>query len=199
MNVLEIHPWNARTGDLERPDRMVFDLDPGPEVPWSDVVDGAKRVRDVLEMLELTSFVKTTGGKGLHVVVPLTPTATWEDTLEFSRVLAQALARYEPARFSAGLAKAARTNKIFVDYLRNRRGATSVSVFSSRAQPSATVSVPLTWQELGFGTRDDAFHVGNVSSWFHALDPWASYTKIRQRLTAAKIKAARAALERVHT
>jgi bifunctional non-homologous end joining protein LigD len=198
MNVLEIHPWNARTSDLERPDRIVFDLDPGPEVAWSDVVDGAKRVRDVLETLDLMSFVKTTGGKGLHVVVPLTPAATWEDTLEFSRVIAQALARYEPARFSAGLAKAGRTDKIFVDYLRNRRGATSVSVFSSRAQPSATVSVPVAWQELGFATRDDAFHVGNVSSWFPALDPWASYTKIRQRLTAATIKAARAALERVH-
>src|ERR1039457_3589374 len=84
MNVLEIHPWNARTSDIERPDRMVFDLDPGPEVPWSDIVDGAKRVREVLETLDLASFVKTTGGKGLHVLVPLTPAATWEETLEFS-------------------------------------------------------------------------------------------------------------------
>jgi len=197
MNVLEIHPWNARTRDLERPDRIVFDLDPGPEVPWSDVVDSAKRVRDVLETLDLASFVKTTGGKGLHVVVPLTPAATWEDTLEFSRVMAQALARYEPARFSAGLAKATRADKIFVDYLRNRRGATSVSVFSSRAQPAATVSVPVAWEVLGFGTRDDAFHVGDVASWYQGQDPWAAYGKTRQKLTAAKIKAARAALEGV--
>ncbi len=196
MNVLEIHPWNARTRDLERPDRIVFDLDPGPEVPWSDIVDGARRVRDVLETLDLASFVKTTGGKGLHVVVPLTPAATWEDTLEFSRVMAQALARYEPARFSAGLAKAPRTDKIFVDYLRNRRGATSVSVFSSRAQPAATVSVPVAWDALGFGTRDDAFHVGDVDRWYPEQDPWASYGSVRQKLTAAKIKAARAALER---
>jgi bifunctional non-homologous end joining protein LigD len=116
--VLEIHPWNACTSSLERPDRIVFDLDPGPEVPWSEVVDGAKRVRQVLETLDLASFVKTTGGKGLHVVVPLTPAATWEDTLEFSRTLAQALARFEPVRFSAGLAKAPRTSKIFVDYSR---------------------------------------------------------------------------------
>jgi bifunctional non-homologous end joining protein LigD len=174
MNVLEIHPWNACTSDLERPDRMVFDLDPGPQVPWSDIVDGAKRVRDVLETLDLASFVKTTGGKGLHVVVPLTPAATWEDTLEFSRVMAQALARYEPARFSAGLAKATRADKIFVDYLRNRRGATSVSVFSSRAQPAATVSVPVAWEELGFATRDDAFHVGDVASWYQGQDPWAA-------------------------
>ncbi len=198
MNVLEIHPWNARTRDLERPDRVVFDLDPGPEVPWSDIVDGAKRVRDVLETLDLASFVKTTGGKGLHVVVPLTPAATWAETLEFSRVMAQALARYEPARFSAGLAKAPRTSKIFVDYLRNRRGATSVSVFSSRANPAATVSVPVAWDQLGFATRNEAFHVGNVATWFQAQDAWADFSKIRQRLTAAKIKAARAALERVH-
>ena len=196
MNVLEIHPWNARTSDLDRPDRIVFDLDPGPEVPWSDVVDGAKRVRDVLATLELASFVKTTGGKGLHVVVPLTTAATWEDTLEFSRDIARALARFEPARFSAGLAKAARASKIFVDYLRNRRGATSVSVYSSRAQATATVSVPVTWEELGFGTRADAFHVGDADRWYQARDPWAEYGKTRQRLTAAKIKAARAALDR---
>ena len=198
MNVLEIHPWNARTRDLERPDRVVFDLDPGPEVPWSDIVDGAKRVRDVLETLDLASFVKTTGGKGLHVVVPLTPAATWAETLDFSRVMAQALARYEPARFSAGLAKAPRTSKIFVDYLRNRRGATSVSVFSSRANPAATVSRPVAWDDLGFRTRNEAFHVGNVATWFQAQDPWADFGKIRQRLTAAKIRAARAALDRVY-
>jgi bifunctional non-homologous end joining protein LigD len=195
MNVLEIHPWNARTRDLERPDRIVFDLDPGPEVPWSDIVDSAKRVRDVLEMLDLASFVKTTGGKGLHVVVPLTPAATWEDTFEFSRILARALARFEPTRFSAGLAKASRTRKIFVDYLRNRRGATSVSVLSSRAQATATVSVPVAWDELGFGTRGDAFHIGDVGFWYQERDPWATYHQTHQRLTAAKIKAAQAALD----
>ena len=196
MNVLEIHPWNARTRDLERPDRIVFDLDPGPEVPWSDVIGGARRVREVLETLDLASFVKTTGGKGLHVVVPLTPAATWADTLEFSRVMAQALARFEPARFSAGLAKAPRTHKIFVDYLRNRRGATSVSAFSSRAQATASVSVPVAWDELGFGTRGESFHVGDVSLWYRDGDPWADYGKIRQRLTTTKIKAAQAALGR---
>ncbi len=130
------------------------------------------------------------------MVVPLTPAATWEDTLEFSRVMAQALARYEPARFSAGLAKATRTDKIFVDYLRNRRGATSVSAYSSRAHPAATVSVPVAWDDLGFATRNDAFHVGDVDRWYLEPDAWASYGKVRQKLTAAKIKAARAALER---
>ena len=199
MNVLEIHPWNARTSALEQPDRIIFDLDPGPEVPWSDVVDGAKRVHDVLEALDLASFVKTTGGKGLHVVVPLAPSATWEDTLEFSRIIAQALARFEPARFSADLPKAGRNAKIFVDYLRNGRGATAASVYSSRAQPTATVSVPVPWSELGFGTRGDAFHVGDIDVWYAKRDPWAEYGKVRQRLTAATIKAARAALGRAGT
>jgi len=196
MNVLEVHPWNARTRALERPDRIVFDLDPGPEVPWSDVVDGAKRVRDVLETLALASFVKTTGGKGLHVVVPLTPAATWEDTLDFARTMARVLERFEPARFSAGLAKAGRTNKIFVDYLRNRRGATAVGAYSTRAHPTATVSVPVAWDELGFGTHSDAFHLGDVDRWYPERDPWAEYGKTHQRLSAAKLRAARATLAR---
>lgn len=194
MNVLEIHPWNARTDDLERPDRIVFDLDPGPEVPWSDVVDAAKHIRDVLETLDFESFVKTTGGKGLHVILPLAPAASWDDTLEFSRTIAQGLARFEPGRFSAGLAKAPRTAKIFVDYLRNRRGATAVSAYSARAQPSATVSVPVPWDRLGFATRPDAFHVADVSAWYGTSDPWADLGKTRQRLTAAKLKAATQAL-----
>jgi bifunctional non-homologous end joining protein LigD len=196
MNVLEVHPWNARTSALEQPDRLVFDLDPGPEVPWSDVVDGARRVRDVLATLELASFVKTTGGKGLHVVVPLVPAATWEEALDFSHTLAQALERFEPTRFSAGLAKAGRTRKIFVDYLRNRRGATAVSAYSSRAHALATVSVPVAWEDLGFGTRSDAFHVGDVDRWLGDRDPWAEYGKTRQRLSAATIRAAHAALLR---
>ena len=196
MNVLEVHPWNARASALEQPDRIVFDLDPGPEVPWSDVVEGAQRVRDVLATLELASFVKTTGGKGLHVVVPLTPAASWEDALDFSHTIALALERFEPARFSAGLAKAGRARKIFVDYLRNRRGATAVGAYSSRAHAAATVSVPVSWAELGFATHSDAFHVGDVDRWYGERDPWADYGKTRQRLRAAEIKAAHAALAR---
>jgi bifunctional non-homologous end joining protein LigD len=196
MNVLEIHPWNSRTRELEQPDRFVLDLDPGPEVGWGDVIQGAKHVRDVLATLDLVSFVKTTGGKGLHVVVPLSPGATWADTLEFSHLIAQGLARFEPTRFSAGLAKAPRTSKIFVDYLRNRRGATAVSAYSSRAQPTATVSVPVAWDRLDAVTGPGAFHIGNVDAWYGPTDPWADYGKIRQRLTASKLKAASAALER---
>lgn len=196
MNVLEVHPWSSRTRALERPDRIIFDLDPGPEVPWSEVVDGARRVRDVLATLALASFVKTTGGKGLHVVVPLTPAATWDDVLDFSRTMAQVLERFEPTRFSAGLAKAPRTRKIFVDYLRNRRGATAVGAYSTRAHPRGTVSVPVAWDELGFGTRSDAFHVGDVDRWYDSRDPWADFGKTRQRLSATKLRAAHAVLAR---
>lgn len=194
MNVLEIHPWNSRARDLEHPDRIVLDLDPGPEVPWAEVIAAAQRVRQVLETLDLESFVKTTGGKGLHVVVPLVPGPSWEDTLEFSRLIAQGLARFEPARFSAGLAKAPRTHKTFVDYLRNRRGATAVSAYSARAKDTATVSVPLAWDALEGTAGPDAFHVRDVEEWYVGRDPWADYEKTHQELTAAKIRAARQAL-----
>jgi bifunctional non-homologous end joining protein LigD len=195
MSVLEIHPWNARTRDLERPDRVVFDLDPGPNVAWDEVVACARRVRDVLATLDLESFVKTTGGKGLHVVVPLVPAASWTDTLEFSRLIAQGLARFEPARFSADLAKAGRASKVFVDYLRNRRCATSVSAYSTRASANATVSVPLAWEDLGAETHGNSFHVTDVDRWYAKTDPWTDFGKTRQKLTTTKIKAAQAALE----
>jgi len=194
MNVLEIHPWNARARDLERPDRIVLDLDPGPEVPWAEVVDACQYIHQVLETLDLASFVKTTGGKGLHLVVPLTPGPGWDDTLEFSRLIAQGLARYQPARFSAGLAKAPRKSKIFVDYLRNRRGATAVAAYSSRARGDATVSVPVAWDRLVSVVRPDGFHVNDVDRWYSPVDPWADFGRTRQRLTATKIRAARQVL-----
>ena len=196
MNVLEIHTWNARVSDLERPDRMVFDLDPGPHVAWSEIVEGARKIREILEHFQLASFVKTTGSKGLHVVVPLVPHASWKDTLGFTHAIAQAVARAEPDRYSAGLAKAGREAKIFVDYLRNRRGATSVSIYSARARPTASVSVPLAWDDLGPDTRSDAFHVTDRSRWLakRRVDPWAGYFKTRQKLTTRDVEAAEAVL-----
>jgi bifunctional non-homologous end joining protein LigD len=196
MNVLEIHTWNARVSDLERPDRMVFDLDPGPHVGWVEIVEGARKIREVLEHFQLTSFVKTTGSKGLHVVVPLVPHAGWKETLGFTHAIAQAVARAEPERYSAGLAKAGREAKIFVDYLRNRRGATSVSIYSARARPTASVSVPLSWDDLGPNTRSDAFHVTDRGQWLakRRRDPWAGYFKTRQKLTERDVAAAEAVL-----
>ena len=196
MNVLEIHTWNARVSDLERPDRMVFDLDPGPHVGWGEIIEGARKIREILEHFELASFVKTTGSKGLHVVVPLTPHAGWKETLGFSHAIAQAVARAEPTRYSAGLAKAGREAKIFVDYLRNRRGATSVSIYSVRARPTASVSVPLAWDDLALDVRSDAYHVTDRGQWLarRRRDPWAGYFKTRQRLTERDVAAAEAVL-----
>ena len=192
MNVLEIHAWNARTSNLEAPDRMVFDLDPGPRVLWDVVVEGARRVRAILEQLDLACFVKTTGSKGLHVVVPLEPKASWTDTITFTRDIARALARSEPERYSADLAKAGREDKIFIDYLRNRRGATSVSVYSTRARPQAPVSVPVAWEALGTAVRSDTFRVGDHAAWLgrRKTDPWAAFARTRQRLLPKHLAAA---------
>ena len=194
MNVLEIHAWNARTANLEAPDRVVFDLDPGPRVSWDVIVEGALRVRAILERLDLASFVKTTGSKGLHVVVPLEPKASWNDTIAFSRDIARALARSEPSRYSADLAKAGREDKIFIDYLRNRRGATSISIYSTRARPRASVSVPVAWDALGPDTRSDAFHVGDRAGWLERRrrDPWAGFARTRQQLLPRHLAAAAA-------
>lgn len=196
MNVLEVHAWNARACRIETPDRLVFDLDPGPKVTWAAVVDGALHVRAALELLDLESFVKTTGSKGLHVVVPLVPAADWEDSIDFSRTVAQAIACAEPRLYTAVLAKkAVREDKILIDYLRNRRGATSVSVYSTRARPSAPVSTPVSWDDLGPGMRSDTFHVGDLPAFLRDRpDPWVGYARVRQRLTAARLKQARALL-----
>ena len=157
IGILEIHTWNSVVDQLERPDRVVFDLDPAPDVPWPRVVAAARLVRKRLEALGLESFVKTTGGKGLHVVVPLASGITWEQGADFSRAVAESLAREEPRGFIAQMSKAARTGKIFIDYFRNARGATSVAAYSTRAKPEAPVSVP-----LGLGRAVAAAHVRSL-------------------------------------
>jgi bifunctional non-homologous end joining protein LigD len=194
MNVLEIHAWNARTAKIEQPDRMVFDLDPGPQVSWTAIVEGALHVRAALQLLDLESFVKTTGSKGLHVVVPLVPDAGWKETLAFTHTVALAISRAEPRRYTASIPKAGREDKILIDYLRNRRGATSISIYSARARPLASVSVPVAWEDLGPELRSDTFHVGDWTTWLRARkrDPWKRYLEVRQKLTAARLKEAAA-------
>ena len=126
----------------------MFDLDPGPGVEWKDVIAAAREVRQRLRDLKLESFVKTTGGKGLHVVLPIKP-APWDDAKDFCRRIAEQMAADSPDRFTATIKKVARKNRIFIDYLRNSREATAIAPYSTRARPGATVSVPLTWEELG--------------------------------------------------
>jgi bifunctional non-homologous end joining protein LigD len=184
IGILEVHTWNSVVDRLEQPDRVVFDLDPGPGVKWAEVIECARLIRDGLEALRLASFVKTTGGKGLHVVAPIAPGPSWDETAEFSRVVAESTARAHPRRYVARMAKSERRGKIFIDYLRNVRGATSVAAYSTRAKPEATVSVPLAWDELSPRITSDHFTIANLRNRLDGLkaDPWAAYWKTRQKL-----------------
>lgn len=186
ISTLEIHAWGSRVDRLERPDRLVFDLDPDPSLGWDHVVDGALRVRDRLDELGLDSWVKTTGGKGLHVVVPVERRTEWDDAKAFTKAVAEDLERREPKRFVSVMSKARRKGRIFVDYLRNGRGATAVATYSARAHPGAPVSTPITWEELQSGTRSDAYGVRNVIRRLAALDadPWEGFFEARQSITS---------------
>jgi bifunctional non-homologous end joining protein LigD len=182
---LEIHPWGSRLSALEKPDRLTIDLDPADDVPWTALIDGAVEVRERVKAVGLESFVKTTGGKGLHVVVPLTPRAGWEQVKGFAQGLAEVMARDSPDRFVATMAKRARTGRIFVDYLRNGRGATAVAAYSTRARPGAPVSTPVAWDELSPSIRPDHFTVENLPTRLRHLraDPWPDLHELKQVLS----------------
>lgn len=190
MGVLEIHTWNATFEKLERPDRIIFDLDPGPEVAWPRVVAAARMVRDVLRALELESFVKTTGGSGLHVVVPLLPARDWGECYTFSRAVAERIAAGHPGAFTTAIPKKGREGKILIDYLRNNRANTSVAAYSTRAAPRAPVATPLEWRELSTRLRSDAYDVTRIRRRLARLDadPWAPMSRVRQRISAAAMK-----------
>jgi bifunctional non-homologous end joining protein LigD len=190
MGVLEIHPWGSRVSRLEEPDRLTLDLDPGPGVGWPRVLETARRIRDLLDKLGLASFVKTTGGKGLHVVVPLAPRQTWAMLKEFSRVIALEMVRRFPREYTATLSKADRNGKIFIDYLRNSRGATAVAAYSTRARAGAPVSTPVAWSELGPGLRSDRYTIENLPRRLDTLkkDPWDGFFKLRQGISKALLK-----------
>jgi bifunctional non-homologous end joining protein LigD len=184
--VLEFHVRGSTVEHLEEANRLVFDLDPGPGVGWTDVIGAAREVRERLEDLKLKSFVKTTGGKGLHVVLPIRP-APWEEAKEFCRRVAEQMAGDNPKRFTATIKKAARNNRIFVDYLRNSREATAIAPYSTRARPGATVSVPLSWDELGKQKAPNAFSVLTLPKRLSRSrsDPWMSMGKLKQSLPPA--------------
>ena len=175
--------WGCKLDNIEKPDGITFDLDPDPEVDWTDVVSAAFEVRDRLARLGLDSFVKTTGGKGLHVFAPLKPHADWAAVKDFAHRLASAMAKDSPQRYLATASKAARRRRIFVDYLRNGRGATAVVAYSARARPGAPVSTPLAWEELGPEMHSDRFGVLNVLNRLaHIDDPWKDLRKRARRL-----------------
>ena len=195
MDVLEIHTWNSTLDHVEQPNRVVLDLDPGPEVRWPRVIEAARLLRSAFDALELESFVKTTGGAGLHVVVPLVPQAGWSECLAFARGIAEAIERQSPRLYTTAFPKAGRERKILLDYLRNNRTNTSVAAFSTRAKPRASVSVPLAWDELSPRLRSDHFTVNNLGERLAKLkeDPWRPYWRCKQHL-APKLLQAIAAL-----
>ena len=184
MNVLEFHPWGARNSDPEHPDRLVFDLDPGPGVTWNQVVAAAREVRKNLQSVGLESWVRLSGGKGVHVVVPLVPKASWEQAKTFCEAVANAMAEHAPQRYVATATKTKREQRIFIDWLRNGRGATSVTNWSLRAREGATVAVPLRWEELGRIAGPDAFDIHKARRRALTLktDAWQGFASVRQSL-----------------
>jgi bifunctional non-homologous end joining protein LigD len=191
VGALEIHTWGSRATQLECPDQLVFDLDPHEDLPWQRSIEAAERLRSLLNGLELVPFLKTTGGKGLHIVVPIEPRLKWDDAKAFSRAVVEQMVRAEPSRYLATVSKAKRSGKVFLDYLRNGRGATAVAAYSTRAKPDAPVSVPIAWDELTPALRADSFRLGDVPSRLAALnrDPWASFDADRRPITPAMRRA----------
>jgi len=191
MGVLEMHPWPARKDNLERPDYLVFDLDPGEGVDWKAIVQGAKDVRDLLADIGLTSFLRTSGGKGLHICVPIARRNTWDEVKQFAKSVAEKMASNSPDRYIATMSKAKRRGKVYVDYLRNQRGATAIASYSTRARAGAPVATPIAWGELSTRMRADKFNMKNLPKRLATLgdDPWKEFFSTRQSITRPMMSA----------
>jgi bifunctional non-homologous end joining protein LigD len=187
MGALELHPWGSRADALGRPDRIVLDLDPDEALPWPDVKQAVHVVKALVENIGLTPFVKTTGGKGLHVVVPIAPSATWDEVKGFTKAAAELLERTFPDRFTSKLLKVSRHGRVFIDYLRNAEGSTAVGAYSLRAKANAPVSTPIGWDELATDVRFDRFNARNVPKRLVRLatDPWQRIAQSAVPLTPA--------------
>lgn len=194
MNTIELHTWGATTENIELPDRFILDLDPDPALPWRSVVEATRLVLAVLDELKLDAYLKTSGGKGMHILVPLTPEADWATVKAFSKAITDFLAKQIASRFVAKMGPKNRIGKIFLDYLRNTRGASTVSAYSARARPGLPVSVPIAREELDQVTRSDQWNISNLRERLEKLksNPWGTYTgeRIRksQKITPAMWK-----------
>jgi bifunctional non-homologous end joining protein LigD len=190
MGVLELHPWGSRKEHIEQPDVLIFDLDPGPGVGWKEVITAAKELRDLLRELQLESFAKLSGGKGVHLVVPIEPEADWEGVKAFTFAVVSTLAQRHPDRYVTTMAKNKRHGKIFLDYLRNGFGNTAVAPYSTRARPGAPVAAPIRWEELVPRLSPDRYTVRNMAKRLSSLagDPWEGYFDLRQRLPAGVLR-----------
>ena len=189
MGALELHPWGSRAPKLGHPDRLVFDFDPDESLGWERLVEAVTVLRKLLGDVGLESFLKTTGGKGLHVVVPVQPTRAWDGARAFGKAVAELLVRTFPDRFTSKLLKAKREGRIFVDYLRNAEGATAIAPYSTRAKANAPVAMPIDWPELTADVRFDHFNVRNVPALVRKRrDPWEKLPALRQRLSDAILR-----------
>jgi bifunctional non-homologous end joining protein LigD len=188
MGVLEIHPWGSIAANLHKPDRIVFDFDPDDDLPWKNLVEAVRLIETLLGEIGLRGFLKTTGGKGLHVVVPIKPTQPWPVIKGFSKAIAELFAQTFPDRFTSKMAKATRHGKIFIDYLRNDEGSTAIAPYSLRARANAPVSTPIGWNELGKEVRFDHFNVKTLLPRLKKADPWKDFFDVEQAIGAATMK-----------
>ena len=190
MSTLEIHIWGAKAAKIMTPDRIVFDIDPDEGQPWEHVVEAALEIRERLKAIGLASFVKTTGGKGLHVAAPIAAKLPWDTVKDFTKAVATAMMRDRPDRYVVTVSKKARKGKLFIDYLRNGYGATFVAPYSPRARPNAPLSMPIAWKELTLALHSDHFRLDNVGARLKMLkaDPWAPMLSLRQSITAKMLK-----------
>jgi bifunctional non-homologous end joining protein LigD len=188
MNAFEIHAWNCHKDTYMYPDQIVMDFDPGPDVPWSKVVDAAFEVKEMLEDLNLKSFVKFTGGKGLHVHIPVAPLYDWDQIKSFAQTLALQMVSNNPKLYVANMAKSQRNGKIFVDYLRNGYGATAVVPYSLRAKPTSAIAMPVEWSQLRKIKSPQEFTMDKALKWLKARkkDPWAGMLKLKQKISILK-------------
>jgi bifunctional non-homologous end joining protein LigD len=190
MGTLELHPWGSRKPKLDFPDRIVFDFDPDESLEWEKITEAVNLLKTLLDSLGLRGFLKTTGGKGLHVVIPITPTLPWEEIKGFSQTIAELFVQTFPDRFTSKLLKVSRHGKIFIDYLRNGEGSTAVAAYSIRAKANAPVSTPIEWAEIARDVRYDYFNVKNVPDRLKRLkrDPWKEFMSLRQSVTKTMMK-----------
>ena len=186
MSAIELHPWGSTLDDIERPDRLIFDFDPDPSVGFDRVVEAALALRKALDKAGLKSFPKTTGGKGLHVVVPIRPSLGWDEAKDFCHDVARWMVAQDPKRFTAEMSKAKRRGRIFVDYLRNGRGATAVAPFSPRARPGATFAMPLAWKDVKPGLDPKRYTVSEAPKFTaQARAGWRGFFDVDQTVDAA--------------
>lgn len=189
FGAIELHGWGARLPNLGAPDRIVFDLDPDEGVPFGDVANSARLIRDVLAGAGLTSFALATGGKGVHVVAPLDQSQTWKEIEDFTSGIARNLARLDPQTFVATASKARRKNRIFIDWLRNKQSATAIAPYSLRARPEATIAMPVSWRTLGSLESPRSFRAQSFKP--SRRDSWRDFFNIRQHISAGALAVAR--------